>query len=255
MDLILDERETQMKDRFQFLKTNDSCVEYSHRPLDLGDILISKDNVDLFILERKTLSDLLASIKDGRYEEQSYRLMHSTPLNNHHIVYIIEGMMSQLHSPIEKKTVYSAIIRLQAFKGFSVIRTNNVNETCDYVLSLFNKTKKELSNGNEIWCTDSENKDHTKDYCSVIKKVKKENVTRENISEILLCQIPGVNNVSAKAILKHYEDIYELMTRIREDPCCLNSITIESKGKVRKLAKNISQNIVLYLGNLSDEKD
>ena len=43
--------------------------------LNLGDTIISDaSGKELLIIERKTLRELAASIKDGRYEEQSYRL-------------------------------------------------------------------------------------------------------------------------------------------------------------------------------------
>ncbi|NBT86539.1 MAG: hypothetical protein EBT45_08645, partial [Alphaproteobacteria bacterium] len=102
------------------------------RVLPLGDALIT-DETDTIVLliERKSLTDLLASIKDGRYEEQSHRLIHSSGVQPHHIVYIIEGMMSQLHNPAEKKMVYSAMTSLQVFKGFSVLRTCSVQETAE----------------------------------------------------------------------------------------------------------------------------
>ncbi len=41
--------------------------------LPIGDIIICDDKEEKIIIERKSISDLLASIKDGRYEEQSYR--------------------------------------------------------------------------------------------------------------------------------------------------------------------------------------
>ena len=41
----------------------------------LGDVIICDDDgSERMIIERKTLNDLAASIKDGRYEEQGYRL-------------------------------------------------------------------------------------------------------------------------------------------------------------------------------------
>ena len=36
--------------------------------LPIGDIIISENETDRLILERKSLGDLAASIKDGRYE-------------------------------------------------------------------------------------------------------------------------------------------------------------------------------------------
>ena len=51
--------------------------------LPIGDVIITgNNNEDILIIERKTIVDLLSSIKDGRYEEQSYRL-NGTPLHNH----------------------------------------------------------------------------------------------------------------------------------------------------------------------------
>ena len=49
-------------------------LEIEYVPLPLGDIIICDEEEELLIIERKTLQDLAASIKDGRYEEQSYRL-------------------------------------------------------------------------------------------------------------------------------------------------------------------------------------
>ena len=46
------------------------------KTLDLGDYIIYDERYDkqIIIFERKSLSDLESSIKDGRYTEQSFRL-------------------------------------------------------------------------------------------------------------------------------------------------------------------------------------
>lgn len=249
MQVVLDERETQLIQRFSEIIGTNQHVEMERQMLPLGDVLIRHGDKEFFLIERKTLTDLIASIKDGRYEEQSYRFCHSVPIERHHIIYILEGPMSSLKTEQEKKMVYSSIVKLHAFKGFTVIRTTGVLETCDYIFTLCDKTFRELQRSNSLWSTQNTSIEPTKDYCSVIKKVKKENITKENIDEILLCQIPSVNNVSAKAVLENFGSIFGLMSQIRKDPQCLNSIVIESKGKKRKLAKNVIQNIVHYLGD------
>lgn len=248
MNIVLDERESLLIQKFRELNNEQVIVPYSTQLLPLGDVLIQKDGNDVFLIERKTLSDLLASIKDGRYEEQSYRFCHSVPLERHHIIYLIEGSLGQLKTSMEKKIVYSAIVRLQAFKGFSVIRMTNSQESCDYIISLYDKTKREMEKGSAIWSANCDTSEPVKDYCSVVKKVKKDNITKENIDEILLCQIPGVNNISAKTVLEKFGNMFTLMSEIRKDVQCLNGIMVESKGKTRKLAKNVIQNIVHYLG-------
>ena len=57
--------------------------------LTIGDFQIFKTNspVPDIIIERKSINDLLASIKDGRYNEQSFRL-DKYDLHNHNIYYI-----------------------------------------------------------------------------------------------------------------------------------------------------------------------
>ena len=57
--------------------------------LPLGDAILCKNETEMVIIERKSLRDLAASIKDGRYEEQSYRL-NGLPIHNHNIVYLTE---------------------------------------------------------------------------------------------------------------------------------------------------------------------
>ena len=57
----LDYREKALIEIFQ---KND--VSYETKNLLIGDINIKKDGNESIIIERKTLSDLLSSIKDGR---------------------------------------------------------------------------------------------------------------------------------------------------------------------------------------------
>jgi hypothetical protein len=86
-----------------------------------------------------------------------------------------------------------------------------------------------------------------KDYCSVVKKVKKDNVTPENIGEIMLCQIPGISSASALAILAEYKTLPNLIKRINESPDCLNNIcTKDANGKFRKISKTSIATIVKY---------
>ena len=44
-----------------------------------------------------------------------------------------------------------------------------------------------------------------KSYSSVVKKVKKDNITADNIGEIMLCQIPGISSTTAGAIMTHFD--------------------------------------------------
>lgn len=247
--------------------------------LPLGDIIICDNEKDNILVERKTLSDLAASIKDGRYEEQSYRL-NGLPLHNHNIVYLIEGDLGKFNSfkeRIDKQTIYSAMFSINYFKGFSIMRTNTIDETafmiCNMAYKMGKETgkkpyfqnkieeqnlingeqneiveQKDLINGGQNQIVDPVPSLGTKDYCSVIKKVKKDNITHENIGEIMLCQIPGVSSVSAIAILGKFKTLPELIKALQQDPACLTGVTTcDANGKSRKISKTTIETIVKYL--------
>jgi ERCC4-type nuclease len=261
--------------------------------LPLGDIIIYDDekNTDILIIERKSISDLLASIKDGRYEEQSYRLGGSNQ-HNHNIMYIIEGDVNSQHqfkgnyfknkfsgstnasttNSLEKLTAYSAMFSLNYYKGFSVFRTFNISETATFICNTVNKIKKGLlenkkpyysetitnnstnitedgdENENENEKKEEINEESCKDYISVIKKIKKDNITTENIGEIMLCQIPGISSITAIAVMKKVGTISNLITTIQNDETCLKDIsTVNPKGQQRKISKTCVANIIKFL--------
>jgi ERCC4-type nuclease len=247
MKVILDERETQLYEKCLAM----TPPNLSKRVLPLGDVLIAKDDdTILLMIERKTLSDLLSSIKDGRYEEQSYRLLHSSGVSPHNVVYIIEGILSQLRTPQEKKMVYSTIASLQVFKGFSVIRTSSVQETAELILAMSDKIGRDMERGKQPWTSSTKSSTEENvvpEYCSVVKKVKKENITPENIGEIMLCQIPSVSSVSAIAIMQKYKTLAQLIHALEEDPTSLDGITYIHKDKPRKVSKAVIKNIIAYV--------
>jgi ERCC4-type nuclease len=239
--------------------------------LPIGDIIISNETEEKLIIERKSVTDLLASIKDGRYEEQSYRL-NGLQHHNHNIIYLIEGDIYRFNTfkeRIDKQTLYSAMFSINYFKGFSVMRSNTIDETamisCNmayklvgglkagkngfYSNILTNKLSDDVSSNDQNNNGDDIIKEATeKDYCSVIKKVKKENITPDNIGEIMLCQIPGVSYTYALAILSHFTTLPNLINCINENENCMNNIcTTDANGKSRKISKTAIATIVKFL--------
>jgi ERCC4-type nuclease len=278
MLIKIDTREQELFTKCQ--QTIESVLKFKDiklisQPLPLGDIIINDGTNDCVIIERKTFADLAASIKDGRYEEQSYRL-NGLQHHNHNIIYLIEGDINRFNTfkeRIDKQTLYSAMFSINYFKGFSVMRSNNLEETsmiaCNMVYKLvgglksgktaFYKTiDNSLNNQNNINDKDNnedkedkevEKKEATeKDYCSVIKKVKKDNITPDNIGEIMLCQIPGISSASALAILSQFKTLPNLIKTIQTDETCLNNIcTTDPNGKTRKISKTAIATIIKFL--------
>ena len=252
MNIILDNRENSLINLFKEYKSDN--IKVLIKQLALGDIVITKDDNELLLIERKTCADLLASIKDSRFNEQSYRLSNTSKLNTHSIIYLIEGDINK-YDEKEKKMLYSSITSLYYYKGFSVFKTNNTRETYELITHITDKIYREnLKNTNDylhikqpIIQDISGNELSALNYCDVVKKVKKDNVVKENIGQIMLSQIPGVSSTSAIAILKDFDNFSQFMKKINESTEFLNEITTETKGKKRKLSKNTVKKIIDYL--------
>jgi ERCC4-type nuclease len=243
--------------------------------LPIGDIIIADNTDEKIIIERKTLSDLAASIKDGRYTEQSYRL-DGISHHNHNIIYLIEGDMSKYNifkAHMDKETLYSAMFSINYYKGFSVMRSYSIDETalmiCNMVYKILKTDKPSYyinpkpklpksttddtttdvqENNNVEEEQEEEQQQDTKNYCKVVKKVKKDNITAENIGEIMLCQIPSVSSVTALAVLAKFGTLPKLIMAIQQDENCLKDISsTNTKGQVRKISKSCIQNIIQFL--------
>ena len=204
MKIIVDVRE-----RFLIQELENDNIVIEKRQLELGDILITNDKDEVVILiERKTPSDLMSSITDGRYNEQSYRL-NSYNLHNHNIIYLIEG---NYKSHKNANTILSCMFSLNYFKGFSIWQTSNVKDTKNLIVKMSNKLEKD----NKPSYYDENNKKET-EYIDCIKTCKKDNITNENIQIIMLSQIPNVSTTMAKVILDKFQTIYKLKELLNID--------------------------------------
>jgi len=243
VEIVLDERERDLYEEIMKIPTN---IPISKRVLSIGDVIIKgEEDKDLLIIERKTLQDLLASIKDGRYSEQSFRLLNSSQLPPHQILYCIEGMISSVKSPEEKKRIYSAITSIHYYKGMSVLRTWSVQETAELLIRTAEKICKETANGklpyNPVVTSENiENKEYSHNLTS---SVKCENITPDNIGEIMLSQIPSVSVASAKALLAVYKgDFIMFMDAVKNDEPLLKQVYFGGE-KRRKISGKCLENI------------
>lgn len=219
---------------------NNNNINITLETLDIGDIILyDDDNNELLIIERKTLYDLASSIKDGRYKEQSFRLSNCS-LHNHNIIYLIEGDLkyyNENRSNVEKKTLISSFISINYFKGFSIYRTENLNESAEWILSYAYKLQKE--NRKSYYYETLKNET----YVDVCSRVKKNNITTDNIGAIMLSQIPGISNITANEIMQEYKTINKLLEELKKNPNILDNIKI---GK-RKISKSALLNLNKYL--------
>jgi ERCC4-type nuclease len=152
---------------------------------------------------------------------------------------------------------------LNYYKGFSVLRSFSLEETATIICNMVYKLNKDLtkksyyqniqtnefSDNNTLTENNNEILEQSeKDYISVVKKVKKENITPENIGEIMLCQIPGISSVTALAIMEKYTSISNLIKELELNNDCLKDIcSTNVKGQTRKINKTSISNIVKFL--------
>lgn len=268
MKVIIDERETSLYNMcLEHECLNKELIVLEKRVLQLGDILFTSDDetTTFLCIERKSLQDLLASIKDGRYSEQSYRLSNCFP-NPHNVVYLLEGMLSTVK---DKKLVISCIASLNYFKGFSVHRTISLAETAMYILCMADKMAREFKKGvraygsskpdgspspsplntpelnNTLTNPSVEKPLESTDYCDVVKVSKKANITKENIGQMILMQIPGISSTTAVEIMKPFANFLEFVDRIRSEPEYLTQIKVNG----RKIGSNVLKGINDFILN------
>lgn len=275
MKIIVDEREAALYALLTQQPRDNKKPQIEKRVLPLGDILFTSDDESIThqVIERKSVADLLASVKDGRYAEQSYRLGNCFP-NRHNILYLIEGPVRD-H---DKKLVFACMASLNYFKGFSITRTVSLAETAQYIEITADKIARELEKGtsmatSSVSCTGvisttsatvstdtttvtpSDNTPNievqqatsTFDYCSVVKVAKKANITRDNIGQLMLMQIPGISSTISGEIMRPFPTFAAFIDHLRTEPAYLDTIVLESSGKKRKLGSNIITAIKEYL--------
>lgn len=297
MLIKIDYRETDLLNKITtFLSTkpieNLSIVSEN---LPLGDIIIC-DNAgnEKIIIERKTLQDLAASIRDGRYKEQAFRL-NACNMPNHNIIYLLEGNLQYYKpfygkAPIDKYALLSSMVSINYYKGFSLFKTNHLDESAEWIIQTAYKLGKEgghafyrVSAANETAQASAAvetaqasaglaqasaglaqasaslaqasasiaepiQEDVDTKYSHAIKRIKKNNITPENIGEIMLGQIPNVSCVVASVIMAKYKSIKNLLEALSADKNALDHMTTLNKaGQARKISKTSIANIYNYL--------
>ena len=247
MIIKVDFREVELLQSITKLLPAYESVKIETMNLPLGDVIIcDNDGVEKLLIERKTLNDLAASIRDGRYTEQSFRLSNCN-IHNHNIFYLLEGNIhtyksSKYGRSIEKEALISSMTTMTYVKGFSVYRSIDVTESALWLLQTAHKLSKIEEPSYYVIVPKDE------EYADVSKRVKKDNITKENIGTIMLSQIPGVSTASATAIMKEYKTMDNLITSMKENINALDNIYISTKNdKLRKISKTSIVNIYEYL--------
>jgi ERCC4-type nuclease len=122
MPIVLDDREHALR----ALVADHAC-----RRLTVADALITEPDSDrvAFAIERKTLADLRASLDDGRFAEQRFRLVEA--FGRERVGYVIEGVVGD-----EDVQCRGAVLSLQLRDRLCVIRTADASDTASVLVKL-----------------------------------------------------------------------------------------------------------------------
>jgi ERCC4-type nuclease len=123
--LVIDNRETWWGEK---------TTHETTQPLDLGDFSFESSTGDGgwkkgLLVERKTVKDLIASIKDRRFKDQLDRLrgLKRDRDGSAHVMFVIEGVKDI--GSIHDKAAKTAITNLMVREGIPVIFTCDMDET------------------------------------------------------------------------------------------------------------------------------
>lgn len=119
----------------QFNKYPD--LKHEYRSLKVGDftwIARNKTNreelVLPYIVERKRMDDLGASIKDGRFHEQKFRL-RKCGLKN--VIYLVENFGSNSHVGLPIQSLKQALANTRVQDGFKVHMTDSLSNSARFL--------------------------------------------------------------------------------------------------------------------------
>ena len=105
--------------------------------LELGDIIIENEE-KIIIIERKTFSDLINSILDGRYKEQKKRLFDFQEQSEKQC--IISYLIEQNVYPLKyKKQLHGALINLAFLYNVKMVFSKDTQESLEYIYCILNK--------------------------------------------------------------------------------------------------------------------
>jgi ERCC4-type nuclease len=228
-EIQVDYRESALLKYLQDIATNaETTIQI--KECKIGDIHVIGESVHL-VFERKTMSDLAASLKDGRYKEQKHRMLSQYAPKQ--LTYIIEGATPT--SMDDKygisKPVYDGMFIYTMYRdGIHVVHVPSTQDTAKFIWSVATKVQQNPAK------FDSSNEDYVSSRKAKSRRI--DNMTTDTCYIMQLCQIPGVSIKLAKSIQDRYGSLRTLITTLiaSADPCKeLSSIPLIGTKKAKTI--------------------
>jgi DNA excision repair protein ERCC-4 len=208
-DLKIDFREQRSGIIDEIKKLSDHLT-FEISTLPTGDYWIGNK----IIVERKTVSDFIESIKTGRIFQQAYRIGQSGKNG----LIIIEGDKRGVQiSSMSRKAIQGALIHLTVFLGIPVLRSLNIGETAELLADILHQCQQEeLPRPKHIL------------YGSHGIRISK----KQRQKLFLLQNIPGIGTKKGLALLRSFSTIENILNA---SPADLTKV----QGIGKKLANRI----------------
>jgi ERCC4-type nuclease len=232
--LKVDHRENKLKPWIE--KRSDWTIEYENLPH--GDFQFWIHDQVRFVMERKSLSDLTASIKDGRYKNQKMVLLQSG-YSPSQLYYIIEGTWKRWSdstgdSSMQKGAVINTLLR----DKMGIFTTKSEEDTVDLLYEIYTRIVKQPSQ----YIEDIE------PVRQVTVMTQQDKITPSICFRNMLCQIPGISQVTAEGLCKEFGTLKQMMIDLNELDAKEKKDRLESiRINKRKISSKVVQGILKYI--------
>ena len=204
--IIIDERERKsgIPKLLQKIGIN---VEVKRLPI--GDYIVSHETV----VERKSISDFISSIFDGRLFDQCNRLKEHFQFP----IILLEGNVDEIETITENPLVfYGALSTIAVEFKIPIIPTPNASHTAKLLVAL------------------SSRKDSIKG--PLLKKIRKSNdIQKQQLS--VLCSLPGVGEKTAIRLLEKFGSPLKVLSASTKDLSKISGLGESRAKKIKKILK------------------
>ena len=185
-------------------------VEVTVERLPVGDYEVDGQ----LIVERKTLLDLVASIKEGRLFAQLYRLLQS-PLP---CALLLEGSSEDLaRSGMRREAIQGALMQITLFMQIPVLRALDANESASLLLMIARHLQT-LSPRKPVGP----------------KRYRASRITRKEKQQLYLLQgLPGIGLTRARLLLEKFGSVEEVLTASERELQQVAGIGASTAKKIR----------------------
>ncbi|MBA3708906.1 MAG: nuclease [Planctomycetes bacterium] len=216
--IIVDERE--IPSGTSTILSGMEGVEIVVRRLDLGDYLID----DSLIVERKTLLDLVGSIKDGRFFRQVCRLVSARARG----VLILEGVASEMIGcEMRREAIQGALIAATVILGIAILRSTGPEESARLMVYAGRQARSRVYS-----------------HGSLRRFIGARRPDGKTVVQTHMLQgIPGIGPARARGLLNHFGSIEAIATADVDE---LSKVAEIGPHTARMLRWAVSERGVLY---------